>query len=219
MTEIIMDTAAKQTAPALIAKEIRQAIIRGEIPSGKPLRQTEIAERFGVSRIPVREALSQLEGEGWVSSVPHRGVIVTGISAEDLRDVCDIRMELESRATLLAVPRIDDEQLLRAELILTEIDADPTLEGWNDRNMQFHMALYAPCERPRLLSLIDNLHHLMNRYLVLEEAVESQRQTGQAEHRAILGAFRARDAERAAHLVRDHIDDVVHVLEEFLPPH
>ncbi|MBV9271477.1 MAG: GntR family transcriptional regulator [Candidatus Eremiobacteraeota bacterium] len=212
-----METAAKQTAPALIAKEIRQAIIRGEIPSGKPLRQTEIADRFGVSRIPVREALSQLEGEGWVSSVPHRGVIVTGISGEDLRDVCDIRMELESRATLLAVPRITDEQLLRAELLLTEMDTDPTPEGWNDSNIQFHMALYGPCERPRLLSLIVNLHHLMNRYLVLEDAVALQRENTKSEHRSILSAFRARDAERAAHLVRDHIDDVVHVLEKFLP--
>jgi len=207
----------RQTAPGVIAKEIRQAIIRGEIPSGKPLRQTEIADKFGVSRIPVREALSQLEGEGWVSSIPHRGVIVTGISAEDLRDVCDIRLELETRATKCAIPNMTDATIERAEAILKRMDSDTTLEGWNEGNLDFHMVLYEPCERPRLLALVRNMHHLMNRYLVLENAVQQHRPQGQIEHYEILEAFRARDAERAASLVRGHIDHVVDELAGFLP--
>lgn len=207
----------RQTAPGVIAKEIRQAIIRGEIPSGKPLRQTEIAEKFGVSRIPVREALSQLEGEGWVSSIPHRGVIVTGISASDLRDVCDIRVELESRATRCAIPNMTDETIARAESILKRMDSDTTLEGWNDGNLDFHMVLYEPCERPRLLALVRNMHHLMNRYLVLENAVQQHRPQGQQEHYEILEAFRSRDSERATALVRNHIDHVVNELAGFLP--
>jgi DNA-binding GntR family transcriptional regulator len=217
MLPSLTETDNRQTAPNVIAKEIRQAIIRGEIPSGKPLRQTEIAERFGVSRIPVREALSQLEGEGWVSSIPHRGVIVTGISAADLRDVCDIRVELESRATRCAMPNLTDEVIERADEILRQMDTDSTLEGWNDGNFQFHLTLYEPCGRPRLLALIRNMHHLMNRYLVLENAVQQHRPQGQAEHQAILHAFRTRDTEGAVALVRDHIDGVVHELAGFLP--
>lgn len=207
----------RQTAPGVIAKEIRQAIVRGEIPSGKPLRQTEIADKFGVSRIPVREALSQLEGEGWVSSIPHRGVIVTGISAEDLRDVCDIRLELETRATKCAIPNMTDATIERAEAILKRMDTDSSLEGWNEGNLDFHMVLYEPCERPRLLALVRNMHHLMNRYLVLENAVQQHRPQGQTEHYEILEAFRARDTERAATLVRNHIDHVVDELAGFLP--
>ncbi|MGZ3497847.1 MAG: GntR family transcriptional regulator [Vulcanimicrobiaceae bacterium] len=215
-----MSTAAsddqRQTAPGVIAERIRQAIVRGHLRGGQPLRQAEIAERFGVSRIPVREALSQLEGEGWVNSMPHRGVVVTDLSAEDVRDLCDIRVDLETRALRLAIPNLDEATLARAESVLDEIDADPTVDAWADHNLTFHCTLYEPANRPRLLALIKNLHRLTSRYLIVHVAIMNYREQGQAEHRAILQACRERNVKEAERLLRRHIGDVADLLEDYL---
>ncbi|HEY8313517.1 MAG TPA: GntR family transcriptional regulator [Candidatus Baltobacteraceae bacterium] len=205
-----------QTAPGIIAERIRQAIVRGQLRAGQPLRQAEIAERFGVSRIPVREALSQLEGEGWVSSIPHRGVVVTDLSAEDVRDLCDIRIDLETRALRLAVPQLDEDTLRRAEGILDEIDAEPTIDAWADYNLTFHCTLYEAANRPRLLTLIKNMHRLTSRYLLVHVAILNYRDRGQREHRAILSACRERDVKKADRLLRRHITDVADLLEDYL---
>ena len=206
----------RQTAPSVIAERIRQAIVRGHLRGGQPLRQAEIAERFGVSRIPVREALSQLEGEGWVSSTPHRGVVVTDLSADDIRDLCDIRIDLETRALRLAIPNLDEKTLARAEAVLDEIDADPTVDTWADYNLTFHCTLYERANRPRLLTLIKNLHRLTSRYLIVHLAILNYREQGQAEHRAILRACREGNVKEADQLLRRHIGDVADLLEDYL---
>lgn len=206
----------KQTAPAVIAERIREAIVRGHLTPGQPLRQAEIAQRFGVSRIPVREALSQLEGEGWVSSIPHRGVVVTDLSAEDVRDLTEIRIDLESRALRLAIPNMNAALLKRAEAVLDTIDDEPTIDAWADYNLTFHCTLYEAANRPRLLTLIKNMHRLASRYLLVHVAILNYRDQGQKEHRAILAACAEGDAKKAERLLRRHITDVADMLEDYL---
>lgn len=216
MSSTTTSVPARKTAPGAIADRIRQAIVRGELRAGQPLRQAEIAERFGVSRIPVREALSQLEGEGWVASTPHRGVVVTDLCAEDIRDLCDIRVDLETRALRYAIPNLDEAALARAEAILDCIDADGTIDAWADRNLEFHLAIYERANRPMLLALITTLHQLTSRYLMMHVAILNYREQGQREHRDILAACKARDIREAERLLRTHIVDVANLLEEYL---
>ncbi|MDQ2871843.1 MAG: GntR family transcriptional regulator [Candidatus Eremiobacteraeota bacterium] len=206
----------RQTAPAVIAERIREAIVRGQLRPGQPLRQAEIAERFGVSRIPVREALSQLEGEGWVSSIPHRGVVVTELNAEDVRDLSDIRIELETLALRLAVPNMSEVTLERAEAILDEIDAEPTIDAWADYNLTFHCTLYEAANRPRLLTMIKNTHRLTSRYLLVHVAVLNYRERGQDEHRRLLAACREGNIEQADAVLRAHIGASADMLEAYL---
>src|ERR1700712_286733 len=98
--------AGNKPAPDVVRDGLREAIFCGEFLEGMPLRQDEIAERFGTSRIPVREALRQLESEGLVSFLPNKGVIVKGLSIDDVLEMLEIRIALECRALKLAVPNM-----------------------------------------------------------------------------------------------------------------
>src|SRR3982751_3291639 len=94
------------TTPDLIAESLRDEILRGEIPAGQPLRQEELAERFGVSRLPVRDALLRLEAQGLVHVFPNRGAFVISLSADDVREVYEMRVLLEGDMLERAVPRM-----------------------------------------------------------------------------------------------------------------
>jgi DNA-binding GntR family transcriptional regulator len=202
-------------ASGIIIDRIRNAIIRGDLRAGQQLREAEIAERFNVSRIPIREALSQLEGEGWVTSSPHRGSVVADMSAEDIRELCEIRVDLESRALSLAIPNMDAATLSNAAAILKETESDPHLTGWVERNLAFHCRLYEPARRPRLVTLIRQLHLLTSRYLLMHAAIRDYRSRGQKEHRALLAACRKGDAKTADRLLREHILEVADLFEGY----
>src|SRR5919204_6551984 len=122
-----LDTEAvrrRRTTPGMVADVLRDAIMRGVLKGGQPLRQDELAAQFGLSRIPVREALRQLEGEGLVTVNPHRGAVVSTLSSDELQEVCEIRSALETMALRLAIPHLDEEALARAEAILVETDRE-----------------------------------------------------------------------------------------------
>lgn len=200
----------------MIADRVRQAIIRGELHAGQPLRQADIAQKFGVSRIPVREALSLLEGQGWVTSTPHKGVVVSELSADDSRELTELRVLLECRALRLAIPNMTSATFAQAKKILDETEDDEGSETWTERNWAFHSTLYAPANRPRLLSLLENLHALENRYLYMHVSIMNYRDQGQREHRALLAACRKRDAAAAEKILKKHITDVADMLDTFL---
>src|SRR5947209_5967811 len=103
------------TAQELVLASVRDAILAGVLDPGARLRQEELAELFGTSRIPVREALRALEYEGLVRSEPHRGFTVTSLDADDVEEVYDLRIVLESHAIRLAVPLLTDEDLVELE--------------------------------------------------------------------------------------------------------
>jgi DNA-binding GntR family transcriptional regulator len=207
-----------RTTPALIAEILRNAIMRGELPGGLPLRQDELSAQFGLSRIPVREALRQLEGEGLVTIVPHRGAVVSSLSLEELQEICEIRVALETTALRLAIPHLDDESLARAEAILRATDAaEEVLDLWSANNWQFHATLYAPANRPRLLAMIKQLHDQVDRYLRLHVSLLDYKTKGQEEHWALLNACRARDAALAVTLLERHIETVGTLLARYLP--
>jgi DNA-binding GntR family transcriptional regulator len=201
----------------MVADVLREAIMRGTLRGGQTLRQDELANRFGLSRIPVREALRQLEGEGLVTVQPHCGTVVSQLSGAELRELCEIRVALETTALRLAIPRLDDDTLNRAAAILVETDGETNvLEHWSRNNWRFHSTLYEPAGRPRLLSMIKTLHDTVDRYLRLHVSILNYKTKGQAEHWRILDACRRRESAAAVSLLEQHIEAVAALLSGYL---
>jgi DNA-binding GntR family transcriptional regulator len=195
----------QRSTPDLIADALRQAILHGIFKGGQSLRQDEIATKFGVSRIPVREALRQLEAEGLVVFQPNRGATVTSLSAEEAQEIYEIRMALETLALQLAIPQLSDADLQKAETMLEMTESSTEMTRWSDFNWEFHSALYAPAKRPRLLSMIKTLHTNIDRYVRLQMQESNYREQSQKEHRLILDYCQKKDSEGAIALLKQHI--------------
>jgi len=199
------------------AETLRNAILSGELVAGQVVRQEVLAARLGISRIPLREALRQLEGEGFVTSVPHRGVVVEELSLEDLREISEVRVALETHVLRLAIPAHDAVSLKRAQAAIDAIDnAQDAIERWGELNWQFHEALYAPANRPRTLDLIRTYHAHSERYLRIHISVLKYKEKGQQEHRQLLKAVRDKDARRAMELMRQHVANVDDMIARYL---
>lgn len=207
-----------RTSSPLIADVLREAILRGVLKGGQLLPQTEIAAQLGVSRIPVREAMSQLEGEGWITSRPHRGSLVSELTFAELQEICEIRIMLETTLLRLALPDLTAETVRAAEEILVGIDQESDVVAhWSAENWRFHALLYAAADRPRMLSLSKTLHDNADRYLRMYRlALLEYKARGQAEHRQILVACQQRDSALALSLLEQHIAGIVDLLAPYL---
>ncbi|MDR3709725.1 MAG: GntR family transcriptional regulator [Capsulimonadaceae bacterium] len=198
--------------PDIIANALRDAIVRGDIAPGEALRQDDIALQFNASRIPVREALRRLQAEGLVALHSNKGAIVTMLSADDVRELFDIRLLLEPSALRFAIPRHDAETWAQASVLLDRLDREPDQHPLGDANTDFHLALYAPANRPHLLEMIKGLHRNTDRYGRQTQNMSSQQLQAQIEHRQILDACAKRDADLAATLLSAHIERFGHDL-------
>lgn len=192
----------------MVAGGLRDAILGGVLDGGAPLRQEEIAAWFGVSRIPVREALRHLEGEGLVSFYPHRGAVVTGLSPHEVEEITEIRVSLETLALRKALPEMGEDDLARAEDVLRSIDAEEDLRSsWGELNWSFHAELFAPAQRPRLLSLVHSQHTAFERYIRFHLSLADYDKP-QREHRELLELCRRREDRAAEELLVSHIRDI-----------
>jgi DNA-binding GntR family transcriptional regulator len=197
------------TVQRAVADDLRDAILRGRLAAGTRLNQNTIASQYGVSPIPIREALIQLESEGLVKSAPHRGAVVASLSKDELRDLYDIRIALESLAAQLAALQAGNEDVTRLEALLARMDKESDPTRWLDLNLEFHRALYAPSRRSHLCSLIDTLRRNTERYLRIYAKSMGRLKTAQEEHRRILHAYRQRDAISAAAALREHLQNTL----------
>ncbi|NTA83780.1 GntR family transcriptional regulator [Agrobacterium tumefaciens] len=193
-------------APDVVRDGLRAAIIAGELEEGSPLRQDEIAERFGTSRIPVREALRQLESEGLVSFQRNKGVIVRGFSIDDVLEMLEIRIALECRALKLAIPDMAVEDFDAAEAILNEYDQSPDHSKWGELNWRFHWALYLPCQRSKLLALIESNYGHVSRYTRRQVSMATGKAKPQSDHVELLELCRSGDVSAAVSLLERHIE-------------
>lgn len=200
---ITRKTVSHQTADAL-----RERILRGVYPDDTPLRQDALAAEFGVSRIPVREALRQLEAEGLVAFNPHRGAVVSSLSVDEIEELFELRSQIESDLVRRAVPRVTPEDLNRARDILTAYEAAlrrGEVATWGQLNWQFHSTLYAPANRQFTMTIVQRLHQQSDRYLRMQLALTHGESRASHEHRAIFTAVRAHDVKQASSLMRQHI--------------
>ncbi|MEM7554566.1 MAG: GntR family transcriptional regulator [Cyanobacteria bacterium P01_A01_bin.84] len=210
----------QRSTPDLIADALREAIIQGIFSEEKSLRQDEIAKQFGVSRIPVREALRQLEVEGLVKFYPNRGAIVCSLSPREVKEIGEIRIALETTAIKLAIPNLSEFDLEKAECILDKTYAENDVANLGNLNWEFHATLYIPGNRPRLLGMIKNLHVSVERYVRLQMAEMNYSERSQKEHLQLLEACRSKNSSTAVRLLKKHINtaskDLVVYLQENL---
>jgi DNA-binding GntR family transcriptional regulator len=205
-----------RTASSFVADTLRSAILSGTLGDGEPLRQDELAAALGVSRMPVREALRQLEAEGLVDFQPHKGAVVAELSPEEVEEIYEIRLMAECHALRQSIPYLTDDALDRAAAILDEIDAGQDLTRWGELNRHFHATLYSGVVRRRLNGLISSLNDAIDRYLRLLITQFNYESRSQDEHRQILAACRRHDVEAAATLLSNHISEGRNTMVEFL---
>jgi DNA-binding GntR family transcriptional regulator len=208
---IAINTAKDLTAQDLVLSSVREAILTAALPPGTRLRQEKLAELFGTSRIPVREALRALEYEGLVRSMPRRGFTVTELDADDIEEVYDLRILLESHAIRLAVPLITDEDLQILEELYALMVAAATGDEQLAARERFYMRLYSTTGRPRLVAQISRLRQEIARSLrwpTLQHAPEH--------HERFLEAIRAGDADGAAAQLASHYKRVAILIRRYL---
>lgn len=214
MDSSLFDTLGRELAPEQVTNRLREAITSGVLRPGERLNQAELAERLGVSRMPVREALHRLHSEGLVTLQPYRGAVVAGVSRRELQEIYEMRVVLEALALRIGHREGRPVDVQRAETVLRRIDAASGSEEWLELNSAFHGLLYAGAERPLLLESIDMLRTKSNRYLRLFAARRDRMAHAQEEHWAILDALEADDVERAADLLQEHLQSTITSLSE-----
>lgn len=205
------------TAQEAVLAELRRAIGSGDLRPGEQVLQDALAEQFGVSRVPLREALKILEGEGQVTYRPHRGYFVAELDLGDLREVYRIRDLLESEAITAAVETITEAELSVAQGALRDVERaakDGDLVAMADANRRFHFTLIEAAHMPRLLRLVRILWDATDVYRSVYYAEGGNRKIVMDEHRAILSAIRSGDTPRAVGVLRDHRQRAVAALEE-----
>jgi DNA-binding GntR family transcriptional regulator len=195
-----------------VVTALRDSILSSDLPAGSRLNLDEIADRIGVSRMPVREAVKQLEAEGLVTIYPHRGIEVSTLDIADIEEIFDIRIVLETRAAELAIPRLTSADLDGIEATLVRMDRPGTTgKAWRELNQKFHHAINAASGSPRLVALIEGLRVNVERYIGAYLAMRGY-DYPQQQHRELLAACRERDIPRAREIIREHFTDTSRML-------
>ena len=212
-----MTLTAPRTIAGQVAARLKAEILSGERAAGAELRQVEIAQAYGVSTTPVREALATLQREGLVRAHPQRGAVVFLPSVDDLRHHYEIRAALESLAAAKAAERFEAAWASPLEAVLAEMRDGPAAARYLELNQRFHTTLYEHSDRPQLVEMITALRDASSVYLHIYGA-QSDFPVARldAEHHAILGACLARDPERAAAATREHLENTVEHVAQHL---
>lgn len=201
----------------VVFNTLRQAILRGELQPGERLLEIPLANKLGVSRTPIREAMRKLELEGLVVMVPRKGAVVAEITEKSLRDVLEVRKALEALAVKLACEKIKDEEI--EELKVAAKEFEETLKGgdvteYAEADVKFHDIIYRTTDNQRLIQLLYNLREQMYRYRVEYLKREDSHEILLAEHERIIGAIEKRDEEAAVEAIYDHMDNQVNAVAD-----
>jgi DNA-binding GntR family transcriptional regulator len=188
-----------------IAISLRDAIRSGELPDGYELNQIALAEHFGVSRVPVREAMRQLQAEGWIDAKRHQRAVVRGFSPDRIVEILELRAVIETYLIEKTIATIEPAELQRLEGLCDEMAASRDHRHWLELNHVFHSALYASAGSLTATELVDQLSSQVERYVrSIGESIDREREAVD-EHRAILAAVRLRDVAESQRLIRRHI--------------
>lgn len=208
-----------RTLASAIVDQLRRGILDGHYPAGSQLRQDALAQAYEVSRIPIREALLQLEAEGFVRIAPHKGAIVSGLSLDEINDVFALRKLLEPRLLESSVPALTPEDfaaIAGMEAAFEDAMTAGDISRWGVLNADFHMALYARATQPRTLSIVAGLLQTSDRYTRLQLQRASSIQRAQSEHNELIRLCRDGAMKEARRLLVDHIELVRRDLIAFL---
>ncbi len=185
---------------------LRERILSGDLASGERVNPVEIGDQLGISRMPVREALRQLDAEGLVTIRPNRGAIVTALTPDEVEELFEIRSVLEGLAGRLAAQRINAEDLdelefLRARMDRTQSDA----KLWIQRHNEFHDRLVRCSGRPRLMADITRIRNAMQPYLLMYIAVYNSTEIEGYEHQSLMDALQTGKPQKIESCISNHV--------------
>lgn len=200
----------KRSLPDVIADDLRERILSGELAEGEPIRQEMLAEEYDVSRMPIREALKRLNAEGLIQWANNRGGSVTKHSLKEIGEIFDLRILIEVDLFRRAIPNMSTGDFDRCETILTQMETsydENDVSRWGTLNHQYHSALYAASQRMLTHEILDRINLQSDRYVRMHLSVMKQREPARKEHRELLrlahdGRLDAACALLGAHILR-----------------
>ncbi len=198
-----------KTRTQLVVEALRERILSGEIKGGEPIRQSAIANSLNVSRIPVREALVQLEAEGLVHFEPHKGASATLLSVEQVTELFELRVMIESDLLARAIPNLQPHDFEQAEQVLDKLESafkhQNSVSSWSELNTEFHTCLYKAANRPHTLEVVHGLNTNCDRYIRLQLLLTGGIPTAEREHRQLIELCKNKQIDEATQLLKQHI--------------
>lgn len=194
-----------QTLREKILETIREAILKGALKPGEKVAEPELAERFGISRTPIREAFRQLESEGYLTVIPRKGAVVTALSERDVEEFYAIKSILEGYAARMAAENLTDKDVERLEAIndrLKQLAKEGDIKTFFRVHNEFHDLFIRAAGNEKLTELINQLVMKFNRPRMASLSLPGRMEISVKEHEKIIEAFKNRDAELADNLVK-----------------
>ncbi|MCO4799680.1 MAG: GntR family transcriptional regulator [Colwelliaceae bacterium] len=202
-------TIVYKTRTQLVVETLREKILNGAIKAGQPLRQAALAEELNVSRIPVREALLQLEAEGLVAFEPHKGATATELNVNQVDELFELRAMLEADLLAASIPNLSDEKLEEATNLLDKLNQSLGKENaantWSELNSNYHNCLYSGANRPQTQDLINTLNKNADRYIRMHLLWAGGISKAESEHNELLALCKSKDINNAVELMKQHI--------------
>jgi DNA-binding GntR family transcriptional regulator len=200
--------------PDMIAAELRWELMAGTLRPGAELSQVVLAERFGVSRIPIRDALRILAGEGLVEIEVHRGARVIALTPAEVREIYDLRVLLECDCLRRAAEKMTPATLDEIERVRRKSDLDAGTPGWAAGDWAFHHALYSPAARPRQIAMIEALRRTCQLHVGAYATMAAKKPRWLSEHRIIVEHLKTTETEHAVRALHAHLEAAAqHLLE------
>ena len=203
-------------ARAVIEETLRNAILDGRLPCGTAIRQEALAQLFGVSRMPVREALRQLEAQGLLQVVQYKGAVVAPLIEDNSLETYELRLLLEAQALRLSVPLLTDEDFETADSYIEALESETDFGKIGTLNRQFHQALYCKAPNKKLLALIEAGLVEEERFLRFNLEQMNLGKLCQDDHRALLRYARARDVQACIAELELHLQRGVKAITYYL---
>jgi DNA-binding GntR family transcriptional regulator len=208
--------------PEAVYSQLKSAILNGVFKPGQILRQEDIAQRLGVSRGPLREALPRLEVEGLIVSIPHKGCAVVSLAPEEIAEIFELRALLEASLARVAAQQRDPQATVRLlelnaqmrELALSNSASDR--QRWSELNYEMHSVLLAVAGRRHHMRLVDMARDLAEPYIRMEINLSGDLLEAQREHEMLIEAFAIGDCQRLERLSREHVQKTATRLQDQL---
>ncbi len=198
----------RQSLPETLAEALRERILNGDFKEGEALVQDAIAQEYDVSRMPVREALRQLEACGLVVMHLHKGAVVNSVPTEQIAELFELRALLECELLTRAIPRMTEQHLAASQAVLTALEASYSradVASWGRLNWEFHRSLYLAADRVQTLTIVQGINLQTDRYIRLQLLLTRGIEDAEKEHRELLRLCKRGDAQRATDFLGKHI--------------
>ena len=203
-------------ARSVIEETLRNAILDGRLPCGTAMRQQELASLFGVSRMPVREALRQLEAQSLLHVVTHKGAVVAPLIEDNSAETYELRMLLESEALRLSIPLLTEADIAEADTFICALEQEKDYTEIGRLNRLFHMTLYSKAPNQRLLKLVEHGLNEEERFLRFNLEAMGLGETSQEDHRELLNLVAQKKVQESILTLRNHLMRGMEVIATYL---